>query len=116
MAPPSLQAPLLPCLDNVNNGYPTIITFEATFANGSSSPLSLDARRNKKNLRPKEIPNTGTIIQTTQEVTIMAQLQFLLLHPIVDPKGAPRCITTARAANFQHDRPTPISPAPTQQM
>jgi hypothetical protein len=66
MAPPALQPPLLPCLDkSVNNRYPTIITFEATFANGSNSPLSPDAHRNNKNLHPKEIPNTSMIIQKT---------------------------------------------------
>jgi hypothetical protein len=74
-APPALQLPLLPWQDqSVNNRYPAIITFEATSANGSSSPLPPNARHNSKNLCPKEIPNTSTIIQTRQEVITMAQL------------------------------------------
>jgi hypothetical protein len=78
---------LLPCPDQIiDNGHPAIITFEATFTNGSNSPLPPDAPCNSEDSRPKEIPNINMLIQPRQEVTPMAQLQFLLPHPTANPK------------------------------
>jgi hypothetical protein len=73
--PPALQLPLLPCPDQIiNNGHPTIITFEATSTKGNSSLLPPDAPRNSEDSCPKEIPNISTLIYPRQEVTPMAQL------------------------------------------
>jgi hypothetical protein len=64
VAPPALQLPLLSCPDQIiDNEHLAIITFEAISANGSNSPLPLDAPCNSEDSRPKEIPNISTLIQ-----------------------------------------------------
>jgi hypothetical protein len=87
VAPPALQPTLLPCPDQIfDNGYAPAINFGAPSVKSSSSLLLADAQHNSKESCPKEIPDINTTIQLGQEVTPMAQLQFLLPHPIADHK------------------------------